>query len=64
MFLKFLENKNRLINQSLNFQFKFTGIMVTVLLIDRLGRRVAMAVEFLLLTAAVSLNRCNAFRKI
>ena len=29
--------------------------MVTVLLIDRLGRRAAMAVEFILLAAAVSL---------
>jgi hypothetical protein len=33
---------------------------VTVLLIDRLGRRAAMAIEFLLLTAAVSvLNIAN-----
>ena len=34
--------------------------MVTVLLIDRLGRRAAMAVEFILLAAAVSFfNRLN-----
>ena len=30
--------------------------MVTVLLIDRLGRRAAMAIEFALLTASVSLT--------
>ena len=34
--------------------FTLIGILVTVLLIDRLGRRAAMAVEFLLLTVAVS----------
>jgi len=32
---------------------EFPGIMVTVLLIDRIGRRTAMALEFLLLCAAV-----------